>query len=57
MYYNMQIPESENNLRVVWRIVRKEKGKYSSKDERPSVIINDYVIKTLKRIVYCFSLS
>lgn len=55
MYYNMQISESDNNLRVVWKIVRKETGKYFSEEEKPSVIVNDFVMKTYKLIAYCFS--
>jgi hypothetical protein len=47
MHYNQQILESDNKLKAIWKIVKKETGKYSSEEVTPSIKINDNVKKIL----------
>jgi hypothetical protein len=54
MHYNKLILQSENKVKSVWKIVKKETGKYSTKEVTPSIKINDSVIKYPKLIAYSF---
>jgi hypothetical protein len=45
MHYNKPILESNNKVQAVWKIVKKDTGKYSTEEVTPSININDNAIK------------
>jgi hypothetical protein len=55
-HYNKQILESNNKLKAVWKIVKKETGKYST-EVTPSIKINDNAIQNPKLLANSFSTS
>jgi hypothetical protein len=55
MHYNRQILESNNKVKAVWKIVKKETGKYSTEDVTPSIKINDNAIKNPKVLANSFN--
>jgi signal recognition particle GTPase len=52
MHYNKQLLESDNKVKVVSKIVKKETGKVSKEDVTPSINIIDNVIKNPKLIAH-----
>jgi hypothetical protein len=57
MHYNKQVLESDNKVKAVWKIVKKERGKYSTEEVTPSIKINENVIKSPKLMANSFSTS
>jgi hypothetical protein len=54
MHYNKQILESNNKVKAVWKIVKKETGKYST-EVTPSIKINDNAIQNPKLLANSFN--
>jgi hypothetical protein len=57
MHYNKQILESDNKVKAVWQIVKKEAGKFSTEEVTPSIKINENVIKSPKLIANSYPLT
>jgi hypothetical protein len=54
-HYNKQILESNNKVKAVWKIVKKETGKYSAEEVTPSIKIYDNAIHNPKLLVNTFN--
>jgi hypothetical protein len=57
MHYNKEILESNNKVKAVWKIVKKETGRYSTEEATPSIKINDNAIQNPKLLANSFSTS
>jgi hypothetical protein len=55
MNHNKQILESNNKVKTVWKIVKKETGKYSTEEVTRSIKINDNAIKNPKPLANSFN--
>jgi hypothetical protein len=55
LHYNKQLLESDNKVKVVWKILKKETGKVSKEDVTPAIKINYNVIKNPKIIAHSFN--
>jgi hypothetical protein len=55
MHYNRQILESKNKVKAVWKIVKKETGKYFTEEVTPSVKINGNAIQNPKLLANSFN--
>jgi hypothetical protein len=55
MHYNKQILESNNKVKAVWKIVKKETGKYSTEEVTPPIKIDDDAIQNPKPLANTFS--
>jgi hypothetical protein len=56
IHYNEEILESDN-VKVVWKIVKKKRGKYTTEEVTPSIKIKENVIKSPKLMANSFSTS
>jgi superoxide dismutase len=55
MHYNKQVLESNKKVKAVWKIVKKETGKYSTEEVTPSIKINDNAIQNPKLFANSFN--
>jgi hypothetical protein len=55
MHYNKHILESNNKVKAVWKIVKKERGKYYTEEVTQSIKKNDNAIKNPKLLPNSFN--
>jgi hypothetical protein len=55
MHFNKLIVESDNKVKTVWKIVKKETGKQSTDIEIPPIKINDNIVDDPKHIANSFN--
>jgi hypothetical protein len=55
MHCNKQTLESNNKVKAVWKIVKKETGKYFTEEVTLSIKINDNAIQNLKLVANSFN--
>jgi hypothetical protein len=55
MHYNKEVLESNNKVKAVWKIVKKETEEYSTEELTPSIKVNDNAIKNPKLLANSFN--
>jgi hypothetical protein len=56
IHYNKEILESNNKVKTVWKIVKKETGKYSTEEMTQSIKINDNATQNPKLLANTFNI-